>query len=85
MRELKSFECFKVGGAGTAKLTLDDIKAMLEDNYTTQKIGAIGLKTATEEAKPSWGNNVAGDAGYYYLANGRVTRWFFDGAGYFTE
>ncbi|MEI2265550.1 hypothetical protein [Erwinia sp. CGal63] len=85
MRILSSFECFSIGGAGTEKLNLDTIKAMLADNYSLGTIAMIGLRTATEEVKPSWGNNVAGDAGYFNTSEGKVTRWFFDGSGYHIE
>lgn len=85
MRELQSFECFTVGGAGTEKLTQQSIMEMLDAGYSMKKIASIGLSTATEQKKIDWGNNVAGDAGYTISAEGRYIHWFFDGNGYFIQ
>lgn len=86
MRNLNAAEVNLISGAGTDKLTAADITAMMEAGYSGSQIAKIGLKTATEERAIDFGNNVAGDAGYTLSDNGgplpKVTRWFFDGAGY---
>ena len=86
MRDLHFNEISSISGAGTGKLSLTDIVSMLESGMSGSQIASVGLKTATEEVKPSWGNNVAGDSGYYLTDIGgpiaKVTRWFFDGSGY---
>lgn len=78
-----------VSGAASGKLNLSDILGMLDAGYTVAKIAKIGLETATEECRPEWGNNTAGDSGYYLTDNGgpvpRITRWFFDGNGYYVN
>ncbi|MDQ1214025.1 hypothetical protein [Pantoea anthophila] len=83
---LNSNEISAVSGAAN-HLGANDITAMLNAGMSIAAIGQVGLTTATEEKRPDWGNNVAGDAGYMITPSDSplgytITRWFFDGAGY---